>query len=206
MVTHKKQHWVPQCYLKAWVDPEAPAGHEPYVHVFNRHAAEHRRRAPANIFTMPDLYTIFQGVERNLRIEQAFARWEGDFVRVRSLFEAGQFGTGDDAADLYAFLGAMLARPPHQIEFLKKQWAGIADHMRSIRIKSERPTNSIAFQWAKYELSPGSRTRRQSHGDMVSGDRRRQSQAMHRLWYNILYRETRAGASFPAALVRQAAR
>lgn len=30
--SHKKQHWVPRSYLKAWVDPE----NSPYVHIFNK--------------------------------------------------------------------------------------------------------------------------------------------------------------------------
>lgn len=140
MVDNKKQHWIPHCYLKAWVDPETPLGQTPYVHVFDRHGGDHRRKCPANIFKMADLYTIFDGTSRNLRIERAFSQWEADFVNVRELIEAKKFGTGDDAADLYAFAGAMITRPPHRIESVTKQWTSIAQKMRTIRINPNMPS------------------------------------------------------------------
>ncbi len=139
MVENRKQHTVPSCYLKAWVDPATPSDQTPYVHLFDRYGGNHRRKSPAKIFRMPDLYTIFRGAERDLGIERAFSEWESDFVRVRCLIEAEQFGTGEDAADLYAFVGAMIARPPHRIDFMKEQWASIAERMRQIRINPDVP-------------------------------------------------------------------
>jgi hypothetical protein len=133
MVQQRKQHTVPSCYLKAWVDPETPPDQTPYVHLFDLHGGNARRKSPANILRMPDIYTIFRSGERDLRIEHAFGLWERDFVRVRGRLEAEQFGTGDDAADLYAFVGAMLARPPHRIDFMKDQWASIAELGREAR-------------------------------------------------------------------------
>ena len=57
---YKKQHFVPQCYTKAWHDPAAPAGPKmsPYVWVFDRDGANPKRKAPANLFTENDIYTI----------------------------------------------------------------------------------------------------------------------------------------------------
>jgi len=103
------------------------------VHLFDVHGANARRRGPTKILSAPDLYTIFRGSKRDLRIEQFFSKLEFDFVRARRLIEAEQFGTGDSAADLYAFVGAMLTRPPHRIDFFKMQWASIAEKMREIR-------------------------------------------------------------------------
>ena len=133
MVEHKKQHTVPRCYLNAWVDPETPLDQTPYVHMFDLHGGNPRRKSPAKILRMPDLYTIFRGGERDLRIERAFSQWEGNFVRGRGLFEASQFRTSDDAADLYAFVGAVPARPPHRIDFMKDQWASIVERMREVQ-------------------------------------------------------------------------
>jgi hypothetical protein len=134
MARNKNQHWVPQSYLRAWIDPNTPDGYDGYVHVFDRHGGHHREKGPANILSMPDLYTIFEDSKRNLRIENTFSKWEADFVRVRKVIEANQFGTGDDAADLYAFTGAMIARPPHRIKFVQDQWDTIVKKARSIRI------------------------------------------------------------------------
>lgn len=69
--THKKQHFVPQCYTKAWHDPDAPAGPKmnPYVWVFDRDGTNVRRKAPANLFTETDIYTIERADgERDLRL------------------------------------------------------------------------------------------------------------------------------------------
>ena len=139
MVSNKQQHWVPRCYLEAWVDPNTPPDQTPYVHIFDRHGNAQRRRSPAKIFKMPDLYTIFEGEERNLRIEHAFAKWEDDFIKVRTLIEAERFGSDHDVAALYAFTGAMIARPPHRIGDVKAQWASIVKRARSIRIDPNVP-------------------------------------------------------------------
>jgi hypothetical protein len=134
MADNKRQHWVPASYLMAWVDSGGPANHDPFVHIFDRCGGAHTKRAPQNIFHMPDLYTVFDGSQRNLRIEKAFAQWEHEFVRVRSLLERQTGVSGDDAADLYAFVGALIARQPHRIEFIKRQWGSIVEKARSIRI------------------------------------------------------------------------
>lgn len=134
MVKNRKQHTAPNCYLKAWVDPETPPNQTPYVHLFDLHGGSPRRKNPAKILRMPDLYTIFREGERDLRIEEFFSKVESDFVRVRRLIEAQQLGTGGDAADLCAFVGVMIARPPHRIDFMKEQWASIAKKMREIRV------------------------------------------------------------------------
>lgn len=57
--SHKKQHFVPQCYTKAWCDP-ATVGKpkvDPYVWVFDPDGSNPRRRSPSNLFTETDIYT-----------------------------------------------------------------------------------------------------------------------------------------------------
>jgi len=136
---NKHQHWVPSSYLAAWADPDRPAHYDPYVHIFTRDGGSHTRRAPENIFHMPDLYTIFDDDRRDLTIERAFAQWEDGFVRVRKLIEGGKNLSEEDTAALYVFVGAMLARPPHRIDFIKNQWAHIVKQARSIRIDPSFP-------------------------------------------------------------------
>jgi hypothetical protein len=133
MVKHRKQHTVSSCYLKAWVDPQTPPGQTPYVHLFDIHGGDARHKSPAKILRMPDLYTIFRDGVRDLRIEHTFGEWETNFVRVRNILESTQFGTDDDVANLYAFVGAMLARAPHRIGFMKNQWASVAERMLDVK-------------------------------------------------------------------------
>jgi hypothetical protein len=134
MVANRKQHWVPDSYLQAWTDPNRPERHEPFVHLFDRQGNGHRRKSPAKIFNMPDLYTIFSEGQRNLRIEQHFGQREQEFVKVRRLIEAAEYGGSAEVAALYMFTAGMMARPPHKIDHMAHQWASIAADARAIRI------------------------------------------------------------------------
>jgi hypothetical protein len=72
--THKDQHFIPQSYLLAWTDPSTPVGHKPYVHLFTKDGSEHTRKAPKNIFSVTDLYTLkMPDGRRDLRIEKGFS-------------------------------------------------------------------------------------------------------------------------------------
>ncbi|MFZ3177425.1 MAG: DUF4238 domain-containing protein [Methylovirgula sp.] len=158
MVANKDQHWVPNSYLQAWADPNRPRHHEPFIHLFNRHGGEHRRRNPKNVFNMPDLYTIFSGEERDLSLEQHFGRLERDFVRVRGLIEIADYGGASEVAALYGFVAAMLARPPHKIDDMKQQWSSIVANARTIRIDPEmRPIPSLGRGGPRLTLTEAQR-------------------------------------------------
>ena len=74
MAKHKKQHFVPQCYLKAWCDPTTPVDQDPYVWRFRKDGSDPRRKAPENIFHETDLYTIHRpGGGRDLVLEHGRA-------------------------------------------------------------------------------------------------------------------------------------
>jgi len=134
MVANKKQHWVPDSYLQAWTDPNRPEHHEPFVHLFDRQGGCHRRKSPAKVFNMPDLYTIFSEGCRDISIEQHFGQREQEFVRVRRLIENAEYGGPREVAALYMFTAGMMARPPHKIDHTAQQWASIVAHARAIRI------------------------------------------------------------------------
>ena len=66
---------------------DRPVPHEPYVHVFSKDGKDFRRRAPANIFTETDLYTIRSpDGTRDLTFEHGLADLELAFTRVRRDF------------------------------------------------------------------------------------------------------------------------
>ncbi|MCG2642442.1 MULTISPECIES: DUF4238 domain-containing protein [Bradyrhizobium] len=144
MVKHKDQHWVPRSYLEAWVDPETPDNYEPYVHLFDRTGNEHKKKSPAKVLRMPDLYTIFDGATRDLSIEHTFGQWEDAFVKVRKKLEADADLTEDDVVSLYVFTGALMVRPPHYIEHFAGQWRDIVTKARTIKINpNAKPMPSL---------------------------------------------------------------
>jgi hypothetical protein len=121
---HKKQHFVPVCYLKPWCDPAVPKGHEPYVWVFDRDGSNPRRKAPDNIFHETDMYTIeVPGKGRSLVLERGLHELEDRFTRIRN--SKINFGRPLDEAEhvlLCAFIAAAQFRTRASREHHRKQW------------------------------------------------------------------------------------
>lgn len=135
MASHKKQHFIPRSYLRAWCDPNTPSGHEPYVWRFSRDGSNPRRKAPDKIFYETDLYTIeLPGGGRSLVLEHGLAQLESEFVSIRDtklvLLEPLK---PSEHALLCVFIAAMHARTPSQRNHLSEQWGQclvVLDRMR----------------------------------------------------------------------------
>ncbi len=135
MPSHKKQHFVPQCYLKAWCDPNTPAGQEPDGWRFNKDGSDARGKAPENIFHETDLYTIHRADgKRDLVLEHGLAGLESEFVAVRDAKLAQRKKiTVREHAMLCAFIAAAQARTPTQRDHLGGQWAKLLEEMEHMR-------------------------------------------------------------------------
>lgn len=131
--THKAQHFVPQCYTKAWHDPDAPAGPKmtPYVWVFGKDGSNPRRKAPVKLFTENDIYTIeLPGGERDLRLEHGFQELEDKFTRIRKLtFERGLWPNDEQMTAVLAFLATLQTRTVTFRNHQQQQWRSIRERM-----------------------------------------------------------------------------
>lgn len=129
MADHKKQHFVPQSYLRAWCDPNTPEGQEPYVWLFSSDGSNPRRKAPDNIFHETDLYTIeLPGGGRNLVLEYGLAQLESEFVSIRDT-KLRSLEPLEAAAHalLCAFVAAMHARTPARRDHFAQQWGKVLE-------------------------------------------------------------------------------
>ena len=73
----KNQHIIPQCYLKQFVDSNTPAGQEPYVWIFERGTKRGKKKAPKNILSEADFYTLkVKSGEKYYTIEKTLAQIE----------------------------------------------------------------------------------------------------------------------------------
>jgi len=79
MSNPKGQHYIPQCYLGEWVDPNTPVGQEPYVWMFDKNGKNRKKKAPKNILKGKDLYTLDVG---DYSIEKTLAKLEGDYTKI----------------------------------------------------------------------------------------------------------------------------
>ncbi|MDD4879320.1 MAG: DUF4238 domain-containing protein [Candidatus Omnitrophica bacterium] len=123
MTEHKKQHYIPQCYLEAWCDPECPTGHTPYVWRFSKDGTRIKKKAPENIFYEKDMYTIhLEDGTRDLTLEHGLNQLESLFTQVRKKIEKKENLTIEDRTILCAFSSAMFGRTKAQREHQRKQW------------------------------------------------------------------------------------
>ncbi len=127
MANHKKQHFVPRSYLKAWCDPNTPTGQEPYVWRFSRDGSSSARKAPDTVFHETDLYTIkLPDGGRDLVLEHGLAQLESEFVSIRDTklkrCESIEF---TEHVLLCAFIAAAQARTPAQRDHLAEQWKNV---------------------------------------------------------------------------------
>jgi hypothetical protein len=122
--SHKDQHWIPKCYLRGWTDPAAPTGYDPYVHVFTKDGAASRKKAPSNLFTQTDLYTIkLPDGGRDLRLEHGLAGLEASFSETRrDYLSKRRHIPFTRYFKLLAFLSAMHSRTPSRMEHFMGFW------------------------------------------------------------------------------------
>ena len=111
MAAPKKQHYVPQCYLRELVDPKTPPGYEPYVWVFSKDGKTKEKRAPKNTFHETDLYTLDVRGQKHYAIETSLAQLEGQYAEVvRQKIKTHLPLTEQEHVILCAFVAAMVQR------------------------------------------------------------------------------------------------
>lgn len=140
--THKKQHFIPRAYLSAWTDPATPSGQEPYVWVFPKDGGAGRRRAPSNVFTETDIYTVHSKIgERNLYFEHGLSQLETSFSRIRKdHLDLSEQPPSVARLKLAAFVAAMHARTPRFRDHHRQQWQKILDVGNEIMSSMEKKT------------------------------------------------------------------
>ena len=159
--SHKRQHYVPQCYTKAWHDLASPAGlaKTPYVWVFDRDGATARRRAPANLFAENDIYTIVRpDGQRDLRLEYGFQELEDMFTRIRNLkVNRRVWPDSEDWAWVLGFVATAKARTVAHRDFHRQQWGGIRKRMEEFQaVLDAAPRERRGAMTRMANVSPGS--------------------------------------------------
>ncbi len=107
----KKQHYVPQCYLREFLDPHTPARYEPYVWAFSKDGKHKEKRAPKNIFYETDLYTLTIQGEKHYEIERSLSALESEYASVvRDRIKQHLPLSEQEHITLCAFVVAMMQR------------------------------------------------------------------------------------------------
>lgn len=139
MSEKKKQHLVPECYLRAFIDPEPPEGvlpseYEPAVWVspkaLNRPA---RRRAPGHKTFWKNRYYNLEGDDPSRPvIEDSLAAIEGKYASALRVLEAGGEPTVHDALWISLFVATMSRRTEAAIDHWQSQIDAIQHLYRQV--------------------------------------------------------------------------
>jgi hypothetical protein len=127
MSNPKRQHWAPECYLKAWLDPGRAPADKPYLWRIDRETRAAEALSVDQVCVKTHLYTIRgSGGEKDYAIERALSELEGPYERtVTEKVIPGAPLEPRDRANLIVFAAAMFARTPAQRDHIGGQWAHI---------------------------------------------------------------------------------
>lgn len=148
----KNQHIIPRCYLKQFVDPNTPPGQEPYVWIFDRGSKKGKKRAPKNILTETDFYTLkIKTGKKDYTIEKTLSQIESEYSTVFEKKIKYKLPLDDrDHIFLCAFAAAMLQRTIKQ----KENMEGLLDQLITMAEEAEKthgvnPKTSLELKQAK---------------------------------------------------------
>lgn len=152
MSKHKKQHYIPKCYLKAWCDTECPPKHTPYIWIYEKESKKGKKKSPDNIFHETDLYTI-QGEdgERILDIEHGLSGLENQFVTIRNK-KINRHSSLDknELVILTTFIAASHARTKSQLLHTSDQWRLPLERMNDMAESMKTATTEEKRSMASY--------------------------------------------------------
>lgn len=158
MKSHKKQHYIPRSYLRAWCDPHTPAKQTPYVWQFSKDGSEAKKKAPENIFHENDMYTIDEpDGGRDLGLEKGLSTIEHGFclVRDKKLKDRKPL-TGDDHVVLCAFVAAMSARTKAWRDHQAGQWSNVLEMANRVREQARTMTPEQRKAFSQFSPPPAS--------------------------------------------------
>lgn len=134
MSNHKKQHTVPQCYLREFIDPKRPEGYEPFIWVFDKDGKNRRKKAPKNVLTSNNPYTIeVEGKTRDYSIEKSLSSIEHDYaILFRQKIKKQLPLSEDEHISLCIFIATMLQRTGRQKDNLEHFLDELISHSEKI--------------------------------------------------------------------------
>lgn len=134
MADRKKQHFIPQSYLKAWCDPLTPSNQMPYVWQFSKDGSKVKKKAPKTIFYENDMYTVTESDgSRNLVFENILGQLERSFGEIRKKLKLRKKLETHEHFTLCHFVAAMDGRTKAKREHTAKSWGKVEEMIDKMR-------------------------------------------------------------------------
>lgn len=132
----KRQHIVPQSYLRAFVDPTTPPGHEPYVWVYEGERGSPYARAPRKTAVKSHYYTFTPANgSREPAVEDMLEKIESVGLPVLKDLAVGRDPsdlTQDERAGFSLFVGMLELRVPRWRDSIEKVAEDVMKHALQI--------------------------------------------------------------------------
>jgi len=155
----KKQHYVTECYLREFIDPNTPVGYEPYIWRFDKNGKSRRKKSPSNIFARTDLYTIkVTGEVKDYTIEMTLSKIESEYAnifqkKIKKKLPLSEY----EHIVLCAFVAITLQRTLRQKDNLEQFLGELIDHGEKIAkhhgVKSKNVENLKKYKKNAHKLS-----------------------------------------------------
>jgi hypothetical protein len=107
-----KCHYVPQFYLKEFIEETPPEGHEPYLWVYDFAKAQWKKKAPKNIDFEINLYAFIEDPQKiSYEIETAFSNLECEMASIlKERIKTRQCLSDYERAVVAEFVAIMMTR------------------------------------------------------------------------------------------------
>jgi hypothetical protein len=129
-MTYKDLHTVPRAYLAGFVDPDTPAGMEPYIWVYDRGAETPFRQAPKKLALRSHYYVFTDRTgDRNIAAEELLGRVEGVGLPVLRALDGGCEPSSlseRERGNFAFFVGLLAVRVPRYREAIERMTGDIA--------------------------------------------------------------------------------
>jgi hypothetical protein len=133
MTGKTRQHYIPQFYLRGFLDPTCPQGQEPYLWVYKKGRVIPRKRAPKNIAVESHFYSVeTESGDKDSTVEDLLARVESQTAPLWSRLDDRRRHLSDEERVIIAeFIACMSTRVPS----IRTMMDGVTDQVSRMILK-----------------------------------------------------------------------
>ena len=129
----KRQHYVPQCYLKEFATPDSISKKEPLIWIFPKDKRKGRLDKIKNVLFAKDLYTIDVGDKKDYSIEISLGNIEAEYAKVyREKIKKRLPLSKRDHLVLCVFISALMQRTLRHKDSLEKFLTEVIEKMEAL--------------------------------------------------------------------------
>lgn len=128
-----KQHYVPQCYLRAFATADSIADKEPLIWIFPKNERKGRLDKIKNVLFTKDLYTLDIGGNKDYSIEKSLGNIEAEYTTVyREKIAKRPPLSKKDHVVLCIFIGALMQRTLRHKDSVEKFLTEVIEKMEKM--------------------------------------------------------------------------